>query len=210
MSEPNPSAPAIARRAFDHGHFVSSDLREMGFRSVGENVRIEGSCTIIGAKNISFGDNVRIDGYCTIVATGEGHVRIGSYVHIAGYCGLYGGHGIVMEDFSGLSSGVRIYSASDDYSGEHLTNPTVPAEYLGGARGEVRLGKHAIVGANTVILPGAVIGEGSAVGSQALVTKSLDPWGIYAGSPAKRLKERSRALLALEAKLRGSASDQGD
>jgi galactoside O-acetyltransferase len=31
-----------------------------------------------------------------------------------------------------------------------------------------------------------------------LVNKSLDPWGIYVGVPAKRIKERSKKLLALE------------
>ncbi len=36
---------------------------------------------------------------------------------------LSAGDGIVMEDFSGLSQGVRIYSRTDDYSGKFLTNP---------------------------------------------------------------------------------------
>ncbi|MDP3928876.1 MAG: acyltransferase, partial [Bacteroidota bacterium] len=32
-----------------------------------------------------------------------------------------------------------------------------------------------------------------------LVTRSTDPWGIYAGNPAKRMRDRRRDLLKLEA-----------
>ncbi|MSQ85028.1 MAG: hypothetical protein EXR77_19505 [Myxococcales bacterium] len=90
-----------------------------------------------------------------------------------------------MADFSGLSQGVRIYSGSDDYTGGFLTNPTIPARYLGTQSGVVVLSRHVIIGSNTVILPRVTIGEGSSVGAQALVSKSLEPWGIDAGGPAK-------------------------
>ena len=103
-----------------------------------------------------------------------------------------------MGDFSGLSQGVRIYSGTDDYSGQALTNPTVPHQYLNVHIAPVRLGRHVIIGSGSVILPGVTIGEGSAVGALSLVTKSLDDWGIYSGVPVKRLKSRSRKLLELE------------
>ena len=50
----------------------------------------------------------------------------------------------------------------------------------------------------SVILPGVEIGEGSAIGAMSMCAKSLEPWGIYAGSPAKKIKERSKKLLELE------------
>ena len=55
-----------------------------------------------------------------------------------------------------------------------------------------------IIGANSVILPKVTIKEGSAVGALSLVNKSLDAWGIYFGSPAKRFKSRSKNILKLE------------
>lgn len=181
---------------FDPGLYTEKDLQGL-FRSIGRNVRISANCVIIGCGNIEIGDNVRIDEFCTLKAV-EGYIRLGSQIHLGGGCALYGRHGIVMEDFAGLSAGVRIFSGSDDYSGEHLTNPTVPEKFLGVTTGEVRLQRHVIIGSGSVILPGAQIGEGSAVGSLALVHKSLEPWGIYAGNPVKRLKDRSRRLLELE------------
>jgi len=192
------TAPA---NPFDSGYFLAEELRAFGFKSVGQNVKIAKNCTIIGLENIEIGSNVRIDGYCTISAAGSGFVRIGSYVHIAAYSLLAAGDGIVMEDFSGISQGVRIYSRSDDYTGKYLSNPTVPTKYTGVTGGTVTLRKHVLIGSGVVILPNVEIGLGSAVGALSLVTKSLPEWGFYFGVPAKLLKARSQRILELEQQL---------
>jgi len=132
------------------------------------------------------------------VSASSGYIKIGSHVHIGGMAFLAGGGGIELADFSGLSQGVRIYSTSDDYSGAALTNPTVPKDYLNVKVAPVTLGRHVIVGSGSVILPGCVIGEGTSIGALSLVTKSLNPWGVYFGTPARRLRARSRKLLKLE------------
>ncbi|MEE4659589.1 MAG: acyltransferase [Halieaceae bacterium] len=192
----------MVENPFNPGYYTEGDLESVGFRSLGENVRIAKNTTIVGVQNITIGSNVRIDGYSTIIAGDSGWLRVGSYVHIGGYCYLSAGDGIGLDDFSGLSQGVRIYSRTDDYSGEYLTNPTVPEQYTGVRRGAVELGRHVIVGSGTVILPALTLGEGSAVGALSLVTKSLDPWCVFSGRPARRLKTRSKRILELEKKLK--------
>lgn len=182
---------------FDSGYYESSELRHFGFKSVGEDVKVAKNATLIGLANISLGSHVRIDGH-VVIAANSGTLDLGNYIHIGGGCFLGCVGGIKMEDFSGLSQGVRIYSGTDDYSGRALTNPTVPHHYLKIHVAPVVLGRHVIVGSGTVILPGVVVGEGSSVGALSLVTKSLDPWGMYFGAPAKRLKGRSQKLLELE------------
>jgi galactoside O-acetyltransferase len=179
-------------------------VRALPFAALGCNVMVHVRASIIDVENLSIGDHVRIDADVTILATGG--VSIGSYVHIGAQCYLAGGAGIALEDFAGLSQGVKIYSTSDDYSGRHLTNPTVPPAYLGVVRGFVRVARHAIIGAGTVILPGISVSEGCAVGALSLVRRSTEPWGIYAGAPARRVAERSRDLLLLEASLREARS----
>ncbi len=186
---------------FDPGYFNEQELACAGFKSLGRNIQIAKNCTIIGLENIELGDNVRIDGYCTIIAAGQGWVRLGSFIHIGAYCLLSGGDGIQMHDFSGISQGVRLYSRTDDYTGEYMTNPMVPAKYTGVKHGTVTLGRHCIIGSGTIVLPDLTIGEGSSVGALSLVTKSLDPWGVYFGCPAKRLKDRSQHLLRFEEEL---------
>ena len=186
------------KNPFDPGYYSETELTGFGFKQVGTNVRIAKNCTIIGLSNISLGSNVRIDGYCTIVADGSSQLSIGSFIHIGAGCYLSAGDGIVMEDFCGLSQGVRIYSRSDDYTGRYLTNPTVPEKYTGVTRGLVTLKRHVIIGSGTVILPRVTIGEGASVGALSLVTRDLEAWGVFTGSPARKLKDRSRHLLELE------------
>lgn len=186
---------------FRNQYLTENELRNEGFASLGSDVRISSSCHIVGADKIRIGDNCRIDGFCTLIATNKGYIDIGSYVHIGGYCVLLGAEGITFENFSGVSWGVQIYSRSDDFSGLFLTNPTVPKHLTNASGGPVILKKHVIVGANTVIMPRAVLGEGAAVGAQSLVTKSLDGWTIYSGVPAKKLKSRKRRALELERNL---------
>jgi galactoside O-acetyltransferase len=194
---------------FDSGYFTENDLKDAGFKHLGQNISIAKNCVIVGLENIEIGNNVRIDGFCSLLAVGKGYLRIGSFVHIAGYCLLAAGSGIVMEDFSGLSHGTRIYSQNDDYTGEYLTNPTVPSKFTGVRCGEVILKRHVIVGSGSVILPGVIIGEGSAVGALSLVMRSLDSWGVFFGCPARKVKNRSRHLLQLEEQLLREVAQQG-
>ncbi len=184
--------------------YSEEELKEIGLKKYGKNVSISRNAVLYNPEQLEIGDNVRIDDFTTI----SGKVVIGDYVHIAQFCGLYGGpEGIYMEDFSGLSSRVVIYATSNDYSGESLTNPTVPAKYkVGDKNAKVRLCKHVIVGTTSVVLPGVTIGEGCSLGAMSMCAKSLEPWGIYVGSPVKRIKERSKKLLELEEQLRAEES----
>ena len=188
------------RNPFDAGYYSSNELRDFGFLSIGENVRVAKDCSIVGLENIALGDNVRIDSFSSIVAI-SGYVKIGRYVHIGGGAYIGGAGGVTLEDFSGLSGGVALYSASDDYTGRALTNPTVPRAFTAVKQAPIRLGRHVIIGSGSIVLPGCEIGEGSAVGALSLVNKPLDPWGIYSGTPCKRLSARRRDLLEKEALL---------
>lgn len=174
---------------------------EMGFKSLGENLQISEKVSFYGAKNITIGSNVRIDDYCVLTGNGVG-LEIGSYVHIAAFCYLSGQGGIKLMDYSGLSSRCSLYSASDDYSGESMTNPTIPEKFLNIFRAEIILNKHVIIGTGSTILPGVEIGEGTAIGSMSLVNKSIESWGMYAGVPVKFIKPRKKDILELEKKFK--------
>lgn len=172
-------------------------IASMGFASLGKNVQISDKASIYGAERIVLGDNVRIDDFC-VLSAGEGGIDIGKYIHIAVFTSLIGAEKITLSDFCNLSSRVSIYTSSDDYSGATMTNPTVPGEYKSVKHAPVFLGKHVIVGSGSVILPGVRLEDGVAVGALSLITKNCGAFGIYAGNPAKRIKERKRDLLDLE------------
>ena len=69
------------------------------------------------------------------------------------------------------------------------------------------IGRHVVVGAGSVILPGCSIGEGTTVGALSLVNRPLDPWMIYVGAPVRALRERCRDLLQLEAEYLAETKD---
>jgi acetyltransferase-like isoleucine patch superfamily enzyme len=176
------------------------EVATLGFSRIGTDVLIHQLANVVYAENIALGSHIPIDGFCNIVASKS--IVIGSYVHVASFCHLSANAELRLEDFAGLSQGVLIYTASDDYSGRSLTNPTVPEEFQSTTRGPVHLGRHVIIGAGTVILPNISIGEGTAVGALSLVNHDLEPWSVYAGVPAVRLGERHRDLLDLEQRLK--------
>ena len=186
--------------SLDPGFFSDAELKLIGFRDYGKNVRIARNNVIVGPERVSLGNNVRIDSYCSILAMG-GELNIGSFVHIGAYCYLNAGAGIVIEDFCGLSQGTKVYSRSDDYSGEYMSNPTVPAKYTKVMSGNVTFKKHSIIGSSSVVLPGVTVGEGVSVGALSFVARSLEPWFVYFGSPVKKMWPRSKNLLALEKEL---------
>jgi galactoside O-acetyltransferase len=181
----------------DSSFYSRTELTNLGLKSFGENVLISKKASIYGGEAISLGNNVRIDDFCIL----SGRIEIGSYVHIAAFCALYGANGIVMSDFSGLSAKVIIYSASDDFSGEYLIGAMVPAEFTNVTGGTVFMKKYVQVGAGSVILPDVTLEEGVSVGAMSLVTKSLPSWSMNFGIPARFYKERKRDLLELEKKL---------
>lgn len=178
----------------DYSFYSASELSSFGFKLVGNNVQISKAACIIGASSITIGDNSRIDAFAMLSGVG-GYIHVGKYVHIASYSSLVGQGGIVLEDFSGLSHGVRVFSASDDYSGDYMTNPTVHSDFTDVQMAEVRICEHVIIGANSVVLPGVVIAVGAAVGAQSLVNRSLGAWGIYSGTPVRLVKPRAKGLL---------------
>lgn len=173
------------------------EIKKIGFLSVGENVLISDKASFYGASRISIGNNVRIDDFC-VLSAGRGGIEVGSYVHIAVYSLLIGNNKITLCDFSGLSSRVSVYSSSDDYSGEYLTNPTIPSEFTNVTHADVYIGKHVIIGSGSVVLPGVRLNQGVAVGALSLVTKDCEEFGIYAGNPARKIKNRKKDLLEVE------------
>jgi len=180
--------------------YTSQELAQIGFKSAGNNVLISRHACFYGAENMTIGDNVRIDDFCIL----SGVIEIGSWIHISAFCALYGIKGIVLKDFSGLSSRVSVYSISDDFSGESMTNSMIPTEYRTLKEGRVVLNKYVQIGASSVILPEVTIEEGACVGAMSLVTTNINEWEMWAGIPAHRIKERKKNIIKLETQLKGN------
>lgn len=181
-------------------YLTQDQLEAMGFAALGKHVQLSDKASFYNCAHISLGDNVRIDDFC-VVSAGIGGIEIGSYVHVAVYTSLIGAGKIVIADYANLSSRVSIYSSNDDYSGQTMTNPTVPERFRGVVDAPVFVGKHVIIGSGSVILPGVTLGEGAAVGALSLVKTSCDPFTVYVGVPVKPIGLRQQRILTLETQI---------
>lgn len=172
-----------------------AELKELGFKKIGKDVKISRFSNFYGIENIVIGDYVRIDDFCIL----SGLIEIGNYVHINPFSGLFGGEkGILLGDFVNLSSKVIIYAVSDDYSGKTMTSPLIPKQYTGIKHERVIIEKNSIIGTGSTVLPGVVVKEGTAIGAMSLVNRDTTEWGIFAGIPARRIKDREKELLRLQ------------
>jgi acetyltransferase-like isoleucine patch superfamily enzyme len=176
-------------------HLSRLELDELGV-VYGREPLVSRKSSLFGAERITIGDNVRIDDFA-VLSAGPGGITIGCHVHVAVFSSLIGRGAIRIGDYANLSSRVSVYSSSDDYSGEWMTNPTVPEALTNVHHADVLIGRHVIIGVGAVILPGVVLGEGAAVGALSLVRGSCEPFTVVAGVPARIVGARSKRCLEL-------------
>jgi acetyltransferase-like isoleucine patch superfamily enzyme len=136
----------------------------MGFKSCGENVYIGDHVWFRAPWNISIGDDCRIHPTCFL--DGAGGIEIGSHV--------------------GLPSGTQIYSQNHRYQDKNVL-------YY---QQEVDLAKVVIeddvwVGAQSMILAGVTIKQGTIVAAGSVITKDTEPYSVVAGVPARKIGQRS-------------------
>ncbi|QTR53480.1 acyltransferase [Thiothrix unzii] len=176
-------------------YYTQPELENLGFKSLGKNIKVSTLASIYNHEQIILGDNSRIDDFCLL----SGKIKIGNFVHITPYCLLAGGEkGITIEDFCTLAYGVKVFTQSDDYSGVTMTNSTIPKKYKKEFKAITYIKRHSIIGTGATIMPGVTLEEGTSIGAMALVLNNTQPWKIYTGTPAKPLKARKKDLLKLE------------
>jgi galactoside O-acetyltransferase len=177
------------------------DIKDL--KHCGTNVIIGKTVRIRYPKLVSIGDNCIIDDFCYISTA----LDLKEYVHISTGTKIIGGKSatVVFEEFSTAAPNVVLSAGSDDYvSG--LATPLVPLEFKGQAIiGTISIGRHCIIGAGSVVLPNIIFHEGACVGALSLVSSDLEAWCLYAGIPARKIKNRQRSqILELEARFKES------
>ena len=167
------------------------------FKKIGDDVRIDDLARITRPDLIELGNHISID-MCTYISVSA---KIGDWIHIAPQVSIIGGAVamLIMEDFSAIATGSRIVCASDDFK-KGFTCPFIPIEYRNVINKPVILRKFAVVGVNSVIVPGVEMAEGSVLGANSLLLESTEPWTVYGGSPAKPISVRDKELLLRGAK----------
>ena len=153
-----------------------------------ESLYIHELAIIQNNKNIEFGKNIIIDPYVFIDAAKK--IIIGNNVHISMFSMLTGGEDIIIGDFVTISSHCNIMSGSDDFTSSKIGNPTTYDSFRCIKRAPVVINNFCRIGTESIIMPGVTIGEGAVVGANSVVTKNLEPFGIYIGN--KKIGKRNQ------------------
>lgn len=103
---------------------------------------------------------------------------------------IYGGVGIdtVYPDQIYIGKGVRITAGTKILT--HYLDPTQPGVHF--RKGEVHIENDVFIGVNVCICSSVIIGEGAIVGAGSVVTKNIPPYQVWAGNPARYIKDRAR------------------
>jgi galactoside O-acetyltransferase len=165
------------------GENVKSKLKKCG-----ENVAIHPLAKIIRPEMIEMDDFAQVDDF-TFIYGGQG-IKIGKYCHIPAFCSIVGGGEFEIGDCSALTAGVRIVTGTDDYHGGTFMSSPCPPNWRNPKIGKIIIGPGSFIGTNSVVLPDVTIGECVVVGALSMVNKDLEPYGIYVGSPARKIGTR--------------------
>jgi maltose O-acetyltransferase len=123
-----------------------------------------------------------IDPGCCFI--GSLDVTMGQDCYVNARCVFDAGAPIVIEDGVNLGNDVRLITSGHDIgpAGRRCGTP----RFL-----PIRVGRGSWLGAGVTILPGIEIAPGCIVAAGAVVTRSTDPNGLYAGIPARRIRDLS-------------------
>lgn len=159
------------------------------FKFIGMDVKIHPTTIFTQPHLIDIYNHVAIDAFCYIATK----LTVGNYVHIAPHVTIIGGKDsqLILEDFSFIAAGTRVVCGSEDYR-DGLVGPVIPKKYRNLKLTTIIFEKFSGVGVNCSIMPGVTLKEGSVLGANSLLTKDTESWGIYVGSPARRVGTRSK------------------
>lgn len=168
--------------------FMGDNIRK-DLSYCGKDVVLYPLCKMIRAQNAKIDDYTRILDNAFIDAGKS--LEIGKHSMITWSVLIEGGANTKIGDRVFIGPGTKVltstYRIDGFYSAEFIPDECHEIMY-----GDITIENDAYIGAECVIMPGVKIGEGAVAGANTLVNKDLEPWGIYVGSPCKKIGERKR------------------
>lgn len=169
--------------------FMGKNVKDK-LKSCGEGVTIYPLAKITRPELVILKDNCRIGDFAFIFG-GTG-VEIGENTDFQPHTIIWGGSYVKIGDRVSTGPGTVFLSATFSHeAGMKMVDGLGDNSEVKELGGKLIVGDDVYIGAKSVIMP-VTIGEGAVVGAGSFVNKDLDAWGIYVGSPAKKIGERER------------------
>ena len=171
-----------SKKNASHGR---GEFRAEDFRQLGDGVVFEKGVLVFHPENIEIGNNVYIGHYTILKGYYKNLTVIGDHTWIGQQCFLHSAGGLRIGKAVGIGPKVIILTSQHQALDRDVPVRFSPLEFA-----EVVLEDGCDIGAGTIILPGARVGEGAIVGAGAVVTSYIPPFEIWAGVPARKIRER--------------------
>jgi len=159
---------------------------------IGDDVVVGGSCKISdlavvntdGGGSISLGDKCVIHDYAYLLPH-NGSIVLGDRVSVGQFCMLYGHGGLTIGSYTEIAPQCTIVTTNKNFG-----RVDIPMAYQGETSKGIDIGSGVWIGANAVVLDGVTIGDNSIIGAGSVVTKSVPPYSVAVGNPAKVIRKR--------------------
>ncbi|RXG85990.1 putative colanic acid biosynthesis acetyltransferase [Bradyrhizobium vignae] len=109
------------------------------------------------------------------------NLKCDDFVGVADGAIIYNPAPISLATYAIVSQEAYLCGATHDYMKPHF--PLVSSQ--------ITIGRYAWICARATVQPGVRVGDGAVLGLGAVATKDLDPWKVYAGIPARFVKDRT-------------------
>lgn len=156
------------------------------FKSIGQNVIFESGVLVFHPENIIVQDNVYIGHNSILKGYYKNEMIIGENTWIGQGCFFHSAGGIVIGKTVGIGPMVKILTSqhiSDLANSDVMRNDLIYKN--------VEICDGADIGVGSIILPGVKINKGAVIGAGSVVTKNVPEYSIFAGIPAKFIKNRT-------------------
>ena len=112
---------------------------------------------------------------------------LGDKLIIGKFCAIAEGVKFIMNGANHRMDGITTYPFNIFGCGWEKVTPTIEQLPF---KGDTVIGNDVWIGQNVTIMPGVIIGDGAIIAANSTVVKSVEPYSIYSGNPAKFIKKR--------------------
>ena len=173
-----------------------ADIELMGdnvrdkLKRCGTGVRIYPLAKLAYPHVIELGDYCKIRDFVFIFA-GVG-VKMGEYSDMQPHAVIWGGGETIIGDRVSVGPGTVLLSAVYSHAPGLKMVDGMPEGSSKAFYGKLVIEDDVYIGANCTLMPNITVGKGSVIGAASFVNKNVEPWGIYVGSPARKIGVREK------------------
>ncbi|MCH3976602.1 MAG: acyltransferase [Bacilli bacterium] len=149
-----------------------------------KNIKMIDKVKLRGNPKIVLGNNVKF--YSNILIWGDGELIIGNNVEIGDNTIIY------VSKEAGISIGDNTLIAANCYfiDMNHSTKTGMTVKSQPNTYGKIKIGNNVWIGEDVTILKNVEIGQNAVIGAKSLCNKNIKPNSIYAGVPARFIKDK--------------------